>query len=239
MPSGKDGIHQVVQPRWARAVSIVVPVLTFSVPLLNFIYRLLDNHYNENDSVITTSTDILDGWWQWLVVFVGAIVTDFSTKLLKLFTSGLFPYVQIFRRPQGAANCDAFVSNGLVEGKPGFPSGHSAQAGFLAVVLFMAKPFLDLYLEKGNTRNHMEKNTEDYGKETERHRNYEKWRSILKIFIGTFIGVILILATTMARIYMNCHNVLQVVVGSIIGVFVGVCVVIVNSTVYFSTQSTE
>ena len=39
-------------------------------------------------------------------------------------------------RPSGASDCDLLCINGLQEGKPGMPSGHSAMAAFFAGYYF-------------------------------------------------------------------------------------------------------
>lgn len=62
----------------------------------------------------------------------GILITSFFEKIFKYYTKN----INIFKRPLGANNCDIFNSNGNVENKPGFPSGHVAVTSFFMNYLF-------------------------------------------------------------------------------------------------------
>jgi membrane-associated phospholipid phosphatase len=64
-----------------------------------------------------------------------AIISVFGTGLL---SEGIKHLVIGNRnpRPSGASDCDLLCTNGLQEGKPGMPSGHSALAFFFAGFYF-------------------------------------------------------------------------------------------------------
>jgi len=64
-----------------------------------------------------------------------AIVSVFGTGILSESTKYLIIGDRSIR-PQGASDCDLLCINGIQEGKPGMPSGHSAMAAFFAGYYF-------------------------------------------------------------------------------------------------------
>ena len=57
---------------------------------------------------------------------------------------------EFLKRPMGAMNCDMFSKNGLVEGKPGFPSGHVTSTVSLFVGIYLLFPEYKNYAFKNN-----------------------------------------------------------------------------------------
>lgn len=74
------------------------------------------------------------------VFCLAIILCHVITVGLKLFTSKTFTN-PIFLRPRHARNCDYMCRNGLVGGKPGFPSGHmsSTLVFFTFIILYKLK----------------------------------------------------------------------------------------------------
>jgi membrane-associated phospholipid phosphatase len=59
---------------------------------------------------------------RWLYISLFSFTNIQIHDLIKL-ASLKYDY-EFLKRPNGAMNCDIFSRDGLVEGKPGFPSGH-------------------------------------------------------------------------------------------------------------------
>ena len=64
-----------------------------------------------------------------LTLGISAILLDQSTKVIKYLTRN------ISQRPQGASACDLICCGGIVEGKPGFPSGHMTVSTYIGTIL--------------------------------------------------------------------------------------------------------
>ncbi len=64
-----------------------------------------------------------------IVLIVGAILCLLLHNIIKHVTQGWYP--PIFKRPDGATDCNLFNSGGLVDEKSGFPSGHVTAISFL------------------------------------------------------------------------------------------------------------
>lgn len=69
------------------------------------------------------------------IIPFAAWIVSFVTLLTKKATKRFLPEVSAFHRPNGASNCDLWNRGGDVSGNPGFPSGHTATAAFLATAL--------------------------------------------------------------------------------------------------------
>ena len=72
---------------------------------------------------------------QYLLMFVGILLADYATKLVKDFTKDM--EMAALKRPINAVNCDIFCRNGNCENKPGFPSGHMTIVTFFFVYLYL------------------------------------------------------------------------------------------------------
>ena len=70
------------------------------------------------------------------LLLIGTTITHLVCKNIKLLTYKIDK--DIFKRPIGASNCNIMCHNGNVSGKPGFPSGHVAQATFFFTFLSLA-----------------------------------------------------------------------------------------------------
>ena len=69
------------------------------------------------------------------VLVLGSTTCLFLHDFIKELTTGW--YAPIFKRPKGAMNCSLFNSGGLVDHKPGFPSGHVTSISFLMNMLLL------------------------------------------------------------------------------------------------------
>jgi membrane-associated phospholipid phosphatase len=69
-------------------------------------------------------------------ISLGAWVVSLATSAFKKGTETWFPDIGLFHRPATAMNCNLVNRGGFVGLRPGFPSGHTATAAFLATVLF-------------------------------------------------------------------------------------------------------
>jgi len=69
------------------------------------------------------------------VLIFGSAACFFFHDFTKELTSTW--YAPIFKRPNGATNCSLFNAGGLVDHKPGFPSGHVTSISFLMNILLL------------------------------------------------------------------------------------------------------
>lgn len=72
-----------------------------------------------------------DVWFLWLISSI--LGTNLLVHGIKEITA---PWAPVYRRPAGAAGCDAFCIGGAVGGRPGFPSGHMTTAAMLVAALW-------------------------------------------------------------------------------------------------------
>jgi membrane-associated phospholipid phosphatase len=72
---------------------------------------------------------------RWLYVILSIFIVERLQSIIKEHSKA-YDY-EFLKRPIGAQNCDLFSRNGLVEGQPGFPSGHvgGTVAFFMTVYL--------------------------------------------------------------------------------------------------------
>ena len=69
------------------------------------------------------------------VLIFGSSTCLFFHDFIKELTRDWYP--PIFKRPNGATNCSLFNNGGLVDHKPGFPSGHVTSISFLMNMLLL------------------------------------------------------------------------------------------------------
>jgi len=81
-----------------------------------------------------------------IILIIGAIVCISIHFIIKLVTNGWYP--PIFKRPDGAKNCDLFNKGGLVENQSGFPSGHVTIVSFVIEILLLRNNNNDNILKK-------------------------------------------------------------------------------------------
>lgn len=124
-----------------------------------------------------------------LVLIIGLVNSLFLHDFLKELTTGW--YAPLFKRPNGAINCNLFNTGGLVDHKSGFPSGHVTVMSFFMNILLLRK-------KQNNVNNY---NT---------YTPYSHWKNII-------IYNIPIIIMGYARIMKGCHNLFQVVAGYLLG----------------------
>ena len=64
-----------------------------------------------------------------ILLIIGCMLCVCIHKIVKEITTDWYP--PIFKRPDGACDCNLFNTGGLVDMKSGFPSGHVATISFL------------------------------------------------------------------------------------------------------------
>lgn len=74
---------------------------------------------------------------KWLYVILSIFIVERIGSTIK--HSKAYDY-EFLKRPIGAHNCDLFSRNGLVEGKPGFPSGHVGITVSFFVTVYLLFP---------------------------------------------------------------------------------------------------
>jgi membrane-associated phospholipid phosphatase len=73
---------------------------------------------------------------KWLYVILSVFIVERLHSIIKEHSKA-YDY-EFLKRPFGAENCDLFSRNGLVEGQPGFPSGHvSGTVAFFTTVYLL------------------------------------------------------------------------------------------------------
>ena len=146
----------------------------------------------------------LDGMrigWPWLLMGVGAFLTDLITFIIKRFVERAFPQTTFWRRPKNAFACDALSMHKEIDstGKSGFPSGHSATIAFFAFAVFLTDPVLSYFKER-------------------KEKNKNRGLIIRGLITPTIIACIITFLIMMARVKKSCHTVLQTIVGASIGI---------------------
>lgn len=77
-----------------------------------------------------------------VILILGLIICIVVHLIIKNITTGWYP--PIFKRPDGANNCDLFNKGGLVDKNSGFPSGHVTVVSFLMETLLLRNNTHDL-----------------------------------------------------------------------------------------------
>ena len=70
-----------------------------------------------------------------IILIIGVILCISIHFIIKMVTNGWYP--PIFKRPDGAKNCNLFNKGGLVENQSGFPSGHVSIVSFFMEMLLL------------------------------------------------------------------------------------------------------
>ena len=89
-------------------INSIYDIISFSIFIIN-IYTIITLQYD---------------------LFLSNIIVIIIHKYIKHHTTGLYP--NIFKRPNGACDCNIFNDGGIVSHKSGFPSGHMS-----SISLFM------------------------------------------------------------------------------------------------------
>jgi len=70
-----------------------------------------------------------------IVLIIGCMFCILLHNIFKEITYGWYP--PIFKRPNGATDCNLFNTGGLIDHKSGFPSGHVTSISFLMYSLLL------------------------------------------------------------------------------------------------------
>ena len=70
-----------------------------------------------------------------VILILGLVICIVVHLIIKNITTGWYP--PIFKRPDGANNCDLFNKGGLVDKNSGFPSGHVTVVSFFMETLLL------------------------------------------------------------------------------------------------------
>lgn len=122
-----------------------------------------------------------------IFILFGIVSCHMLGKALKIMTYKINN--DIFKRPQGARNCDVMCRDGDVSYKPGFPSGHMIHVTFFFTILYLLivraqKPSNQYYILFSII----------YIALTAFARYYKKCHTTLQIVSGIFVGYISALA---------------------------------------------
>ena len=123
-------------------------------------------------------------------------------QLYKLLNTDILPILGSYKRPKDAKYCGCFISEDNLKGistSTGLPSGHSLLAGFTTI-------FFILFL--------LDKYSITSFKQLLVVPNY-------KIIISLFTVIMIGVSICYSRIYLKCHTINQVIVGSLIGGLLG------------------
>jgi membrane-associated phospholipid phosphatase len=141
--------------------------------------------------------------YYFILYAVFAFINGIINQILKYVVKYLYNKFNIISlpligqgiRPKGAVNCGAIPSQKISKSF-GMPSGHSQNAWFLF-------GFMLLYL------------INNYKK--------EKNDTTSQIWFGVKISVLFIIAlsVSISRVYVNCHTIQQIIIGSMIGLILG------------------
>ena len=134
------------------------------------------------------------------ISIVGCFLAVIIPMLIKAITRNT-PFPGIFKRPDGAKDCNLFNTGGVCDRESGFPSGHvTLIAYFCFYIYFQYNKELKEYL---------------FGDDTKREYKSTQYSSQdLYLLILCFIPTIMM----GYAIYMkNCHNMIQVTAGAITG----------------------
>ena len=146
-----------------------------------------------------------------LPYITGLLLSVVISQMLKLVFYPLFPEA---KRPKGACGCDFLSSKGLVEGNPGFPSGHMTITAYFAIYNILC------LLE--NLNNDNEINPYKNISNNEINSNVSSLENMTitssnKIYVFIFVNLLLIFLMGWARHYKKCHNLIQIIGGTIFG----------------------
>jgi len=121
-----------------------------------------------------------------------AVVVPIVLKLLTTSTQ----YPNIFKRPDGAMDCNLFNTGGQCDHESGFPSGHVTLITYFCLYIYRK-----------------------YGNDMESYL-FGKEKDVQNKCMVLFLCIIPVLMMGYARYMKSCHNIIQIVAGGIIGYFI-------------------
>lgn len=137
---------------------------------------------------------------------VNAIVGCFLAVILpmisKYFTSNT-EYPEIFKRPDGARDCNLFNTGGVCDQESGFPSGHVTLISYFCFYTYSL--YKDTVYESF------------YGKTDKDDNNDTTFSMYMKTLSVSVIFALPIIIMGYARYMKKCHNFAQVLAGAITG----------------------
>jgi len=159
---------------------------------------------------ILSNFDVVPNYFP-LPYIIGLILSGVMSQMLKLVFYPLFPEA---KRPKGARGCDCLSINGLVEGNPGFPSGHMTLTAYFAIYNILC------LLENLNNDNELNPYKNISNNEINSNVSYLEnitIRTPNRIYALIFINLLFIILMGWARHYKKCHNLVQIIGGTIFG----------------------
>tara|TARA_B100000900_G_scaffold413543_1_gene437806 strand:+ start:611 stop:1126 length:516 start_codon:yes stop_codon:yes gene_type:complete len=135
------------------------------------------------------------------VAIIGGFFAVFVPICVKLLTSST-PFPSIFKRPDGAADCNLFNTGGKCENESGFPSGHVTLISYFCFYIYSrySRNIQDYIF--GTDDDAVEVGGDDHGHE----------EAIVKV-----VCILPIILMGFARYMKNCHNIIQIIAGCATG----------------------
>ena len=149
-----------------------------------------------------------------MVAIIGCVLSVIIPMISKYFTSDT-EYPGIFKRPDGARDCNLFNTGGICDHESGFPSGHVTLISYFCFYMF--------HLYKGNVYDHIYGYTDIEQRETNR-RFYDDYYYLKELSVF-FLFSIPILMMGYARYMKKCHNMVQVIAGAFTGYIISSSIV--------------
>lgn len=129
--------------------------------------------------------------------FLAVVIPMFLKKLTKNT-----PYPEIFKRPDGAKDCNLFNTGGPCDRESGFPSGHVTLISYFCFYIYYRYNEELMAYFYGN------------GKSKSDIVNQYTFEEKCSLFLFSMLPIILM---GYARYMKNCHNIIQVIFGAITG----------------------
>lgn len=137
-----------------------------------------------------------------LVSIIGCFMAVIIPMIIKIMTSNT-PFPEIFKRPDGAIDCNLFNTGGACDHESGFPSGHVTLISYFCFyIYFNYNPLLMRYLYRGGYEDDVIEN--------------EKYYTMKRSFL-LFLCIVPVIMMGYARYMKKCHNLVQVVAGAVTG----------------------
>lgn len=138
-----------------------------------------------------------------LVSIIGCFMAVIIPMIIKIITRNT-PFPEIFKRPDGAINCNLFNTGGVCDHESGFPSGHVTLISYFCFYIYFK--YNQLFMS------YLYSNGYDVDDDTENDKKYSMKRCFL-----LFLCIIPVIMMGYARYMKKCHNLVQVVAGAVTG----------------------
>lgn len=139
-----------------------------------------------------------------VVAIFGCMMAVVVPMIIKKVTKRT-PYPGIFKRPDGAVDCNLFNTGGICDRESGFPSGHVTLISYFCFYIY--------YKYNATIISYL------YGVDIYEKDSVEIKQEYVdgKKKIVLFLCVLPIIMMGYARYMKNCHNIVQILAGSITG----------------------